>query len=131
MRCVGDHLDTLLESPVPDLVQRQRQDNWNGKTGDELIEAYPERVKQDASEVEATEESAEVLEPHQRAAEDAEFRAEVLEGKLDAVHREVFEHDDECDGRQQQEIEIVVAYNLSQLPSVSCTQSHIADLING
>ena len=89
--CVADHLHRFLEEVLADVVERQRQQNWQRKAGDQTVDAQDHRVPDDLPEVVRADEALEVLEPDPWTAGDAVDHVEVAERDLHAVHRPVLE----------------------------------------
>ena len=106
---VGDELDGLLEGGAARVVERQRQQDGDGKAGEQVVDAQPQGVAEDAPEAERLGEPHHVLEPDPRTAPDPLYRGEIAERDLSPVHGHVVEDDDVGHRHRDDQVEVPVA----------------------
>lgn len=106
IRRVCNHLDGILESPVPYIIQSKRQHNGKRKTGDQCVQADGERILQQSPEFMRLKETFELGKSYPRTSVDPLRDVELFKRNLRAVHRHILENNDVQQREQKKGIQL-------------------------
>lgn len=106
IRRVCNHLDGVLESPVPYIIQSKRQHNGERKTGDQCVQADGERILQQSPEFMRLKETFELGKSYPWTSVDPLRDVELFKRNLRAIHRHILENNDVQQREQKKRIQL-------------------------
>ena len=117
VRRIGDHLDKLAESLSRQIVQQQRENNRDRNAYQKRVDAQRQRIFQECREFIAAEEALEMGKMVPLATPYPKLSDVVLEGDLNAVHRNIMKNDIIYNDRQDHQIQNPVFADVLAQPS--------------
>lgn len=106
IRRVCNHLDGILESPVPYIIQSKRKHNGKRKTGYQRVQADGECVLQQSPEFMRLKEAFELGKAYPWTSVDSLRDVELFKRNLRAVHRYILKYDDVQQREQKKSVQL-------------------------
>lgn len=119
MRRVQHCLNDPAQFLEPQLVERQRQNDWHRETPQKAVQAEQNRILDHADTVWGRKKTLKPIEPHPFPSRDSLAGLKIPESDLNAVHGAVLVNDGDEDGKQQHRVELPVFFQ--QTPGAPLT----------